>query len=937
MLLPRRGFSQRSGFFFFFQGSVVMADEPWVLDWEAPARDATTATTSAHDGGRASLLARHSRGNLPPRHPPAASKSATVEAERPLDTAASENAEEQSFSSSRGGKPLSEEKNALTGGPKGEDFVWIPGTMSTTDMDEVNKLANERQSVMSLRPNETLAEDPEVIASAPTAGDWVETTELRRLCMKEARKVRDYRILVLYLIFVVFLCFVLFFNRVSFSSEDSNYFVADGSESLVLADEYLRIADWPSYFVWLKRAYAQASSITLGSPTSPIGMVLVRQLRSSTEECKLSSKTQLLFQSQVRGGPKKCSDGGLSGTAFPPNLQYFRANRDRSDAVYAQDVPGYAVDLARPQLQFEQHLYFYVHANFTSDIGLTSDEYAAYVNRSINTSSSTLTQATTSSPTAGMGMNASTAFLSSTTTNAPLPTAKSLTDKELYIGLTNVTYRIDFLEQNGYLDSDTLIIGTDFLMYHPPRKVFSVITLIAEQMPSGVIRTAVFTEVFKSQVLGGDVANTSFASDLFVFLFILFLLFDICRDTHRRYTFDRRRGPLRALLSVNTFLHLLVVACLCFAFTYRMIALDVISSLSFDSTRSHDVHVREMMGSISISSSRSLVAYQVLSICLLPILIRIILYFSSISGLNLVTETVRVAFSDLFGVMCVSFVLISFYAITGSILFGGTSMKFRTLTSSFSTLTRDLIAADTDNFDLLAERHPRIATLYYSGFFLGLWLLILNLVLGIIVSSVVTAKEIAAQSVADSFSDVLIKFVVPFGDHYCRDVHAKRHVSAMSSSCAAVSVALRAPLPMIKRVSVWRQIYEERCEAVNAMNDFGHDVFYRRDLSFLHCLDLAVRTTLFNTALALRNSRRPSTETVLDHEADMQQSVEDIKNEIERLGLILSQGNRLIGAGGASEGATAATLSSSLRDLSPAGQRLGLTRTKRFAVRGSNK
>jgi len=134
--------------------------------------------------------------------------------------------------------------------------------------------------------------------------------------------------------------------------------------------------------------------------------------------------------------------------------------------------------------------------------------------------------------------------------------------------------------------------------------------------------------------------------------------------------------------------------------------------------------------------------------------VRVIEYLRDNARMNAVTETVRLAATDLFSLLLVTGIILFTFALVGSTLYGRHVFEFRTLGASMDFLTRTLFTADVggeeDAYNEMKALEP-IWTPFFILLYFGLsWLILLNVVLGILA----TGFSAASQSTRDRSWDI---------------------------------------------------------------------------------------------------------------------------------------------------------------------------------------
>ena len=314
-----------------------------------------------------------------------------------------------------------------------------------------------------------------------SADDAVASEEITFRFFREYVKVRNFRMLPVFALCFVSLCFIAFANRVDFDAAHSSYFAQQGLRQMMRAEDFLNVDDWGEYYAWLHKAVDNVFARTPGNPTSPLGFVLVRQLRSQRRMCQMPAAFTMLSQGS-------CPAGSFDTSPFPntvPAAERWLPNTLSPQAVYAEDYHATWFGLRYPDFQYVQPLYF--------NLG---------------------------------GDNVSVA-----TSNIPAALVP--------VGVAEAHAMVNRMQRLGFLDEQTLTVGVDLAVFHTSTKRYSRCCYLMEQLPSGVLQPSVQGNTFKAQGVGGTVANITLASDIFVLLFLIMQIFDLVTWIWARYHFTR--------------------------------------------------------------------------------------------------------------------------------------------------------------------------------------------------------------------------------------------------------------------------------------------------------------------------------------------------------------------------------------------------------------
>ena len=183
--------------------------------------------------------------------------------------------------------------------------------------------------------------------------DVIGSDELLFRTYREYQKGREFRILFAFSVAVFALCFICLANRVDFDALRSNYFVQQSIKQAAKFEQFSKIRTVDDVYPWLHGALDNLFDITPGARSTPVGLVLVRQLRiNSNIRCGNETFSQFGFL-----GTGRCSnDAEHNTTTFPVDPPQWRANKNRDDSIRAQDVRGAYLGINTADDQFEIHV-----------------------------------------------------------------------------------------------------------------------------------------------------------------------------------------------------------------------------------------------------------------------------------------------------------------------------------------------------------------------------------------------------------------------------------------------------------------------------------------------------------------------------------------------------------------------------------------------------
>lgn len=637
------------------------------------------------------------------------------------------------------------------------------------------------------------------------ASDTVPSRELLERILADYEKIRNYRVLPVFSFFLLFLGVLLYLNKVNYVNRNSNFYVMRSALAVLHNDDFSQIGTVDDFFVWLAAAVrsvylpasvANAAIRVTQNALLPVGLLLVRQQRSAPESCRkpLMSIGGTLSSAMETTGEVRCRSsllstspfGGVANATSPLWSTTFGGEwfvKDGASSA-ALDIFGQVYKMDQPDSQFVT--VFYLNESFSMLSPMPPGP---------------------SSPVSENPNNESSAA-------AAPPTV---------VNVTAALNEVDQMRRLGWFDALTQIVTVDALLYSGSSHEFTRVSLVLEQLPCGLLIASKQGAVMVPVVWGRLASGLSFFTDIVLFMFTVGLTLDQGLLVRSHWVLHRR---ITRLVGVWDILTGGLLTLLWIVFVLRM----QLWQLTLQSNRYDGLYparaTRKMFADLSLMTMWYRRCYDLLAVALVLCGFKLLRFFKSVVGFNLVSETVRLAIGDIVGLLFISGVLITVFSIIATILFGNLSEAFSTFGNSFSSLIRAIVSAEIEALDSLLLESPRVTVLFFGTLFFLLWLIVLNLVLGILVTGFAAAKELNAARAAipgelETFTQAIRQYVLLRGIAFKDDQRlAPRYKGlAMSSSVATASMALRTQMPLRQRFRRLRQWESDRFRAVIVLRE----------------------------------------------------------------------------------------------------------------------
>jgi hypothetical protein len=588
-------------------------------------------------------------------------------------------------------------------------------------------------------------------------------------------KVRHYRVFVFYLVFISCLVGLLWSNnRVNLVSEESSYFIMNSALGICQYDQFRQINSVPDFYKWLRGLITTV--YPLGSQpgkalSAPIGFMLVRQMRSLGVPCPdaavdlLSNSTKPLRLTQYscrEDSEVDLNPYGDPNNQWKPGGTARVAKTDRN----AFNYPATIYSFNDPNSEFATPFYY----------------NTSWVNRSNPAS-----------------------------VNAAPP----------YGNVTTALAEVRRMEKFEWIDEQTRIVSVDMLFYSKGVDRYTRVSLTVEQTLGGALVLSKYGHTFKVVAFGDPGTNFSFVVDLILFFYTFLLSIDMVYLARTRYLIHESITKSWGFWDI---LNAMLILLLWVAFGFRMQLWNLSRQIgdTLYAGMAVDEAQNTMLSLLYVIGQKFETSYNALSLALLPGATKILMYFQSVKGLNVVSLTIKSCVTDLAGLSFISATLFALFSCVATIFFGTYSIKYATVSNSFSTLVRMIISANIDDFDILVDAAPRVTIAFFATAFFLLWLVVLNLMVGVIVTAFAQAQQSQALTEnLETLSEVFQKYFLLKGGFYKEDIRLKPYYGnrRMSSAVASCSAALRIQMSLqgrYRRLVTWQ---DERYKAILCLRD----------------------------------------------------------------------------------------------------------------------
>eukprot|EP01060_Flectonema_neradi_P035712 TRINITY_DN6648_c0_g1_i1.p1 TRINITY_DN6648_c0_g1~~TRINITY_DN6648_c0_g1_i1.p1 ORF type:complete len:1101 (+),score=187.61 TRINITY_DN6648_c0_g1_i1:64-3303(+) len=359
----------------------------------------------------------------------------------------------------------------------------------------------------------------------------------------------------------------------------------------------------------------------------------------------------------------------------------------------------------------------------------------------------------------------------------------------------NTTSHLNKLKTSGWIDEATRAVALEAITYNQADSNFVFLSLLVERTT-----TDNFVPTFKSipfhHLAFFDFERyVVFCCDIFIALYVLcdfsFLIF--------RLKFDKELlGPTAGFGLWGVF-QCVMLYHFCLTYYYRIILWY--QSWIIDDSYYSDDHTREYFDRESTfldiqtrtEHSQALLAWHRLAQyayyfdewktlcagCVVFSTLRIFSFIQYNEGLNILTETIKTAIGDLFGVILLACIVVVGFGWTATFLYGDFIEDFRSFQLSVGSLTRTLVSGEVPQFDEMLIFYGWQTRVLVIVYYCLASLILLNMVLGIITGAFSSVQDASQHQDRWNFKEWCegvidsIKFKVAGGTRPCRPVLTK--------------------------------------------------------------------------------------------------------------------------------------------------------------------
>lgn len=301
------------------------------------------------------------------------------------------------------------------------------------------------------------------------------------------------------------------------------------------------------------------------------------------------------------------------------------------------------------------------------------------------------------------------------------------------------------LETNGWIDFSTRMVSVLGVFYNPqsalhqPYGLYTAGRMVLEFHYSGSPFTSVWLRPFKLMLLDEFLDTFVFTIDILLLLYVPFLIRDCAWHFYINYMFQPWCGYV-GLVDILNVLHMIV---LFVALVYRFM-------IWADSDKMGTQVLAQDFFNTIMGYQQKYETGRLWYIAALWITwVRVIEYLRYNARLNAVTETVKLASTDLFSLLMVTAIILFTFALVGNAVYGRHVDDFKTLGNAMFFITRTVFTADIEGanyaYSAMVELEPYWTPLFVLLYFGLSWLILLNVVLGILA----TGFSAASQSTRD--------------------------------------------------------------------------------------------------------------------------------------------------------------------------------------------
>ncbi|KAJ9463868.1 hypothetical protein DIPPA_03278 [Diplonema papillatum] len=306
-----------------------------------------------------------------------------------------------------------------------------------------------------------------------------------------------------------------------------------------------------------------------------------------------------------------------------------------------------------------------------------------------------------------------------------------------------VMQEIAVLRTSGWIDQQTRLISVGYVMYDKLTDAFVHLELVLEVTAEAVWRPNV-------QCLAFRLYSLSEAADYSVLVLDSLVLLWVAYDLSRLIYTIKQDQELAlvgyfAIGNWNTYCVLLQVA---FGyFFYQRIrlwkqGLEVTDTFYEDRADEYGGDADKVMYQFLVEyASMYTKCTNVLAVILLMCALRLFSFFQYNQRLSVVTDTVRIALSNLVSLIAIYFIVLFGFAMGGHVLYGYDLEYFRTMWKAAGFLTRSLVSGRIDGYSDMERLHWFWTGVYWGTFFTLGWLLLLNLCSAVLTGVFMVVQE----------------------------------------------------------------------------------------------------------------------------------------------------------------------------------------------------
>ncbi len=292
------------------------------------------------------------------------------------------------------------------------------------------------------------------------------------------------------------------------------------------------------------------------------------------------------------------------------------------------------------------------------------------------------------------------------------------------IGSKNISDKLAFMENNGWLDEATRVVVLDANFYNPTTDMVTAARFSIEILPQGFISSYFYSYTWPRSPhdLTDSTILARMVLELYVFIFVLWLFIIELRELYEE-------GAAKYLTLFNTIEFIAIIAMVTVILA-QMYFETVWSYADVTATPYENWYRLGQIGRLK----RNMVGFSMVMGWL-----KTFKFLEMNSKIKIIWIAIHNTRDDLSSTMMFFFILILGYGTCGFIIFGNQVREFSTFTSTVSWLLRALLG-DLD-YAQINEFNSDVAPIYFMTYIITVFFITLNLMIAIIIDGYEEAKQ----------------------------------------------------------------------------------------------------------------------------------------------------------------------------------------------------